>query len=177
MGQIRIIGGTLRGRKVTVLEAEGLRPTSDRMRETLFNWLGQDLAGKTCLDLFAGSGILGMEALSRGAVRVDFVEKRPKIAQQIDNNLQTFGIRAGHVYHQEARRFLGDSQECYDIIFCDPPFFAGQIEDWLTLIQSHLAKDAVVCLETEKNMTIADKWQIHRQLKTKQACCRLIYLE
>lgn len=177
MGQIRIIGGTLRGRKVTVSEAEGLRPTSDRVRETLFNWLNQDLTGKNCLDLFAGSGILGVEALSRGARRVDFVEKHPKIAKQIQKNVIAFGLLQGKVHQQDAQEFLAGTQECYDIVFCDPPFFGGQIADWLMLIQPHLKKEAVVYLETEKDIILSEKWQTYRQLDTKQACCRLLYLE
>jgi 16S rRNA (guanine(966)-N(2))-methyltransferase RsmD len=177
MGQIRIIGGFLGSRKMVVPQLDGLRPTSDRMRETLFNWLGQDLTGKICLDLFAGSGILGIESLSRGAERVDFVEKHPKIASEIQKNLTTFSLPFGWVYQTDAREFLRDSQECYDIIFCDPPFHQGQINHYLDLIRSHLRENGVVYLETEKNVMITDKWQVLQQKQTQQACCRLLYLD
>ena len=177
MSRIRIIGGKLKGRKMAVLVADGLRPTSDRIRETLFNWLGQDLTGKVCLDLFAGSGVLGIESLSRGAKKVTFVENQPAVAAQLRKNLVAFNLANGEVCQSDAEAFLASTQERYDIIFCDPPFHQEQIDKYLYLIQQHLHEESVLYLETEKKLAIANEWQIIRQKETQQVSCRLLYLE
>jgi 16S rRNA (guanine966-N2)-methyltransferase len=127
-GEVRIIGGEWRGRKLHFPQAGSLRPTPDRVRETLFNWLQFELAGARCLDLFAGSGALGLEALSRGAAAVQFVEPDPAAARAIGDALRTFGSDRGRVAQQDAFAFLrGHPAEPYDIVFLDPPY----AEQWL----------------------------------------------
>ena len=176
-GKIRIVGGHLRGRKISVQDAQGLRPTSDRMRETLFNWLGQDLTGKKCLDVFAGTGILGIEALSRGAKQVDFVEKNAKLAQSVKNQVNLFSLENARVYIQDAWDFLTTVSQSYDIIFCDPPFYQGRIDELLTVIKTKAMNDtSVVYLETEKGILIPEHWQVMREKQTQQAVCRLLCL-
>ena len=176
-GKIRIVGGLLRGRKISVQDAEGLRPTSDRMRETLFNWLGQDLTGKKCLDLFAGTGILGIEALSRGAKCVDFIEKNKNLAQPIRDHVNLFSLENARVYIQDAWDFLTTVSQSYDIIFCDPPFYQGKIDELLTAIKTKTMNDtSIVYLETEKGILLPEGWQIMREKQTQQAVCRLLCL-
>lgn len=122
---LRIIGGSHRGRKIRFPDAKDLRPTPDRVRETLFNWLQGDLPGSRCLDLFAGSGALGIEALSRGAASVTFVEVDRSASQSIKNNLDTLGLDQGTVFHADANKWLAlqsDETGVYDVVFLDPPF-------------------------------------------------------
>jgi 16S rRNA (guanine966-N2)-methyltransferase len=127
-GQLRIIAGQWRGRRLTFPEIPGLRPTGDRIRETLFNWLGAELAGARCLDLFAGSGALGMEALSRGAAHCDFVERDHKAAAALNDHLDSLGARQrGRVYSEDAAQFLSGENGPYDIVFLDPPFAIDQL--------------------------------------------------
>ena len=121
-GQLRIIGGEWRGRRLAVGGAPGLRPTGDRTRETLFNWLAPRIHGARCLDMFAGSGILGIEALSRGADRVDFLERTPSVARHIDKQLTQLGAHNGRVSTLDALRWRATTP--YDIVFVDPPFDA-----------------------------------------------------
>lgn len=127
-GEVRIIGGVWRGRKLQFPHTGLLRPTPDRVRETLFNWLQFELAGRRCLDLFAGSGALGFEALSRGAAAVQFVEPEPAAARAIGAALRTFGTDRGQVEQQDAFAYLcGKPVAPYDIVFLDPPY----AERWL----------------------------------------------
>lgn len=124
-GVVRIIGGEWRGRKLHFPQSDALRPTPDRVRETLFNWLQFELAGKRCLDLFAGSGALGFEALSRGAAAVQFVEPDPVAAGAIRDALHTFGTDLGRVEQQDAFAFLrGRPVQPFDVVFLDPPYAA-----------------------------------------------------
>ena len=121
--QIRIIGGEWKRTPLPVIDLEGLRPTPDRVRETLFNWLGQDLAGQTCLDLFAGSGALGMEAASRGAARVVMVERDARAAKQLRANQERLSAGAVEVVEADALRLAaGMKPASFDVVFLDPPF-------------------------------------------------------
>ncbi|MCF6194568.1 MAG: 16S rRNA (guanine(966)-N(2))-methyltransferase RsmD [Kangiellaceae bacterium] len=142
---LRIIGGDWRSRKLSFIDAQGLRPTPDRIRETLFNWLQGYVHGAKCLDLFAGSGILGLEALSRGAARVDFVEMNKAVAQQLESNLDLLSS-SSKVYHQDALDYLQayllkyKSEEkvgggkSYDLILLDPPYRKNLLEKTLQII-------------------------------------------
>lgn len=121
-GQLRIIGGEWRGRKLSFPAADDLRPTPDRVRETLFNWLQGIIEGARCLDLFAGSGALGLEALSRGAGEVVFVEQNPRVADQIRQHLTTLKCTHGRVINSDAFSFLRGPVTPFDIIFLDPPY-------------------------------------------------------
>jgi len=120
--QVRIIGGVWRGRKLHFPNAPGLRPTPDRVRETVFNWLQLHVAGSRCLDLFAGSGALGLEALSRGAREVVFVEADPAAARHVASTLQALTCERGRVVRMDAFAFLAQPGEPFDIAFLDPPF-------------------------------------------------------
>ncbi len=124
-GRLRIIGGRDRGRLLPIPDQPGLRPTPDRVRETLFNWLAPILPGARCLDLFAGSGALGLEAASRGAGRVVLVESNPVLARQLAATVVTLKADAVEVAAAEALAWLGGPPEPFDIVFLDPPFAAG----------------------------------------------------
>lgn len=122
LGEVRIIAGLWRGRKLPVLNAEGLRPTTDRVKETLFNWLMMDIAESRCLDCFAGSGSLGIEALSRQAQAVVFLEKFANAANQLKKNLQALKTEKGKVFNTDSLLFLAqkNSEAPFDIVFIDP---------------------------------------------------------
>ena len=125
--QLRIIGGTWRGRRWRFGASADIRPTPDRVRETLFNWLGTRVVGARCLDLFAGSGALGLEALSRGAAAVRFVESHAAAARELATVLAEWGAPQASVTRSDALRFLQAAPQPYDIVFLDPPFAAGLI--------------------------------------------------
>jgi len=148
---VRIIGGRWKRSLLPVLEAEGLRPTPDRVRETLFNWLGQDLSGMTCLDLFAGSGALGFEAASRGAAAVTLVEANPRVARQLRDN--QYRLDATQVKVVQGDAFAVASQmpaASFDVVFLDPPF----AEDWIGPALEHAARlsrpGGAVYVETDR---------------------------
>ncbi|MBD3668097.1 MAG: 16S rRNA (guanine(966)-N(2))-methyltransferase RsmD [Kangiella sp.] len=125
VGQFRVIGGKWKGRKLRFIEVEGLRPSLDRIRETLFNWLQNDIHGANCLDLFAGSGAIGIEALSRGAANVQFVELNRKAFHQLEENLGLVNADNAYVMHGDAFDFIENNAQKFDIIFLDPPFHKG----------------------------------------------------
>lgn len=120
--QIRIIAGLWRGSKLDVLDKDGLRPTPDRIRETLFNWLNMDVPGARVLDCFAGAGGLGVEAASRGARQVTMVEKDRNISNSLSNLCHRLGATNTTVVNSDVKAFLGSCQECYDLVFIDPPY-------------------------------------------------------
>lgn len=150
-GRLRIIGGLHRGRRLPIPDQPGLRPTPDRVRETLFNWLAPLLPGARCLDLFAGSGALGLEAASRGAGEVVLVEHNPWVARQLSANCQTLGTQTVQVFQAEALAWLGSDPSPFDVVFLDPPFAAGLLGPACALLASRgwLAAGARVYLETE----------------------------
>jgi 16S rRNA (guanine966-N2)-methyltransferase len=120
--QVRIIAGGWRGRRLTFPDVDGLRPTPDRIRETLFNWLAPRLSGARCLDLFAGSGALGFEAGSRGAARVVMVERGAKVVASLRANRERLAANAIEIVHQDAASYLRGAPESFDVVFLDPPF-------------------------------------------------------
>ena len=121
-GKIRIIAGEYRGRRIAVPDRPGLRPTPDRVRETLFNWLGQSLDGLTCLDLFAGSGALGFEAASRGAARVVMVEQDRAAYEALRTTRELLKARQIDLVLDDAFAYLGKTSDTFDVVFLDPPF-------------------------------------------------------
>jgi 16S rRNA (guanine966-N2)-methyltransferase len=134
---LRIIGGAWRGRRVSFPDSQGLRPTPDRVRETLFNWLQFSLAGARCLDLFAGSGALGLEALSRGAREVVFVDEASPVAESLrEQLLRLDGTARGRVLQTTAARYLGQPAEAFDVIFLDPPFARNALVEPVALIEA-----------------------------------------
>lgn len=124
-GRLRIVGGRLRGRRLSVPAQPGLRPTPDRVRETLFNWLQPMVEGSRCLDLFAGSGALGLEAHSRGAAEVVLVERAEVVARQLRRMVEDWGLTGVQVARADARHWLRGPPRAFDIVFLDPPFASG----------------------------------------------------
>ncbi len=145
--RIRIIGGTWRSRVIVFPDVYGLRPTANRVRETLFNWLGQSLHGKRCLDLFAGSGALGFEAGSRGAADVAMLEVSAAALAALKINQQTLAATACCVIAMDALKFLDRDGEKFDIVFVDPPFTSGLMAAILKKLPSHLLDGGLVYAE------------------------------
>lgn len=179
LNTIRIIGGQWRGRRIPVLDMQGLRPTTDRVRETVFNWLMYDLAGARCLDLFAGTGALGLESLSRGASNTKFIESNAQVAELLQKNLitlygQTDQI-SGLINCTNAINFLSKpSAAAYDIVFLDPPFESDLLEQSICLLSegAWLADGAMIYLEQDADKEIVkvpSSWQLHRQGKAGQS--------
>jgi len=174
-GQVRIIGGDWRGRKLPVLNGEGLRPTSDRVRETLFNWLQFEVPGANCLDVFAGSGALGLEALSRGAEKVTFIELSSPVAAQLKQNLSTLKASQGEVVARDSVNYLAKTaDQAYDIVFVDPPFHQGLMQQTVdALLQNGWLKNsqAWLYLEQEKNLAwpqFPEGWVCRKEKSTSQ---------
>lgn len=157
---IRINAGTWRSRRIKFHDAEGLRPTPDRVRQTLFNWLGQDLTGKTCLDLFAGTAVLGFEALSRNAASVVMIEKSPAVYKAILENKATLKAENAQTINMDALTFLDKNQQTFDVIFCDPPYKQGWLAQLLPLLPAHLSADGVVYAEAEYALQDSETWQV-----------------
>ena len=166
-GRIRIIGGSLRNSRLDVPDLPGLRPTAERVRETLFNWLAPVIDGARCLDLCAGTGALGIEALSRGAAKVQFVERDARTAQALRDNLARLKATGGEVTALDAAQFLHGAPQAQDLVFLDPPFalgrwsaLAGQLEQggWL-------AAQAWIYVESPRTIAPAlpPSWQLHRE--------------
>ncbi|MCE5181249.1 MAG: 16S rRNA (guanine(966)-N(2))-methyltransferase RsmD [Betaproteobacteria bacterium] len=160
--KVRIIGGEWRGRMIDFSSEEGLRPTPDRVRETLFNWLGQTLDGMVCLDLFAGSGAMGFEALSRGARRVTMVEQNPKVLFHLRENAARLKADKLDVVAADALEFLRRQNGNFDIIFLDPPFHRGILPLLLPLLSERLAPDGHVYVETEHALEPGEGWEVWR---------------
>jgi len=161
---VRIIGGAWRSRLVRFPDAADLRPTPDRVRETLFNWLGQDLSGKRCLDLFAGSGALGFEALSRGAAGVVMVETSRAAHSALRESATRLG--AGDrlkLVHGDALHFIATSgQGGYDVVFVDPPYGSGLAGKALGRLPGLLARGGVVYIESESPLALGPPWRARR---------------
>lgn len=178
MNKIRIIGGDLRSRMISFPDAEGLRPTPDRVRETLFNWLGQTLHGRTCLDLFAGSGALGFEAASRGAERVTMVEMHRTVLKALQDSVKRLGCSNVSVHGRDGLEFaLGDTHR-YDVIFLDPPFQYNSLGDYLPrlldILPQRLNENGVVYVESGAAMDVPPPWQVMRSGKAGQVHYQLL---
>ncbi len=151
-----------------IADVEGLRPTSERIRETLFNWLTPEIAGRRCLDLFAGTGALGLEALSRGAKEVVFVEQSRKAVATLRKNVDLLEAAGAEVHAGDARAFLASqTPRAYDVVFLDPPFADESLSELCRLIdeQGVLAPGAKVYLEQARSAPepeLPDGWQISK---------------
>jgi 16S rRNA (guanine966-N2)-methyltransferase len=166
-GQVRIIGGKLRGRRLAVPDAPGLRPTPDRVRETLFNWLAPYLAGARVLDLFAGTGALGLEAASRGAASVKLVEQQRQAVTALRESLQKIPVPEAQLVAADALGFLASDTAQYDLILLDPPFAAGLLEPALAAIVRHrrLASGGFCYIEQPRDAALPplpEGWTLHR---------------
>lgn len=168
--QVRITGGSLRGRKITFTQAEGLRPTPDSVRERLFNWLGQDLTGQDVLDLFAGSGALGFEALSRNARRAWLCDNARQTVRHLTATAQEFGIaEKTQIAQQDGITFLGNTPQTFHTVFLDPPF---SWQDWDTLFASlrpRLNPEALVYVEAGTLPNLPDWLAAHREGRVGQS--------
>lgn len=167
-GSIRIISGLWRGRKLPVHDAEGLRPTTDRVKETLFNWIAMDIPHANCLDLFAGSGSLGFEAASRQAEKVTMLELNKEAHAQLTKNVATLKATNIEAINKDSLEFLKGPAEPYDLVFIDPPFRKGLLNEAVDLLENNhwLADDALVYIETEKELELPDlpsHWHLHRE--------------
>ena len=170
-GFIRLISGQWKGRKLPVREVEGLRPTTDRVKETLFNWLAADVRGSRCLDLFAGSGSLGFEALSRYASHVMMVEMDRGAAQQLAKNLQTLQSQQARIVNQDALTVLAGPSEPFDIIFLDPPFRRDLLDAVCQRLEQGgwLSAEALIYIERESEGEAPELPANWLLLKDKQA--------
>lgn len=173
---LRIISGKWGSRRFKFPDIAQIRPTPDRVRETIFNWLQADIHGSHCLDLFSGSGALGIEALSRGAKELSFVEKNTLAAAALKENLQQLEAKKYQVFNMDALRFIQQAKSAVDIIFLDPPFGSNLLEKTIDLIeQSAIIKpDTVLCIETKyPESVLTDNLKI---LKTTKAGYSKVYL-
>ena len=169
--QLRIIGGEWRGRKLHFPDAPDLRPTPDRVRETIFNWLMPVIHGASCLDLFAGSGALGLEALSRGAKFTTFVDNHIKVIQAIQSHLDLLNanekaevIQADSIKYLKKNAGINDSVNKYDVVFLDPPYQSDFMLKAVPLLEENawLTDNAILYLEIEKHKSLPElpaNWQ------------------
>lgn len=181
-GQIRIIGGQWRGRKLPVTDSPGLRPTTDRVRETLFNWLAPHMVDARCLDCFAGSGALGLESLSRYAAHATLLEMERAVAQQLQKNLATLKAANGQVVNTNTLNYLNQTGTPHDIVFVDPPFRKGLLDETLNLLEKNgwLADDALIYVESEvenEMPSVPASWHLHREKVAGQVAYRLYLRE
>lgn len=166
-GRFRIIAGQWRGRRFAIPDEGDVRPTPDRVRESVFNWLAPVIAGARCLDLYAGSGALGLEALSRGAARAVFVDRSPVALRQIEANLAILKSTCGETVRMDVMRYLEGPATSFDIVFLDPPYRQGQLAPAMArLVEGHwLAEGASVYLEHEAEIEpplLPDGWGLVR---------------
>ena len=177
--QVRINAGVWRSRLLKFPDVEGLRPTPERVRQTVFNWLGQDLTGKACLDLFAGTGALGFEALSRNAKNVVMVENAGLAYQSLVQNQQLLMAKNSQILRQDVLIYLSQNTQQFDVIFCDPPYHKQWLIKILPTLNQHLNQNGVVYIEAEfaleSNELLGD-WQVIKQNKAGNVYYHLLKL-
>ena len=185
LNTVRINAGTWRSRLIKFPNAEGLRPTPERVRQTLFNWLGQDLSGLRCLDLFAGTGVMGYEALSRGAVAVTMVEKASAACAALYANKTMLNAAAANIVQQDALQFLAQNSQQYQLIFLDPPYNKAWLAQVMPLLASCLHADGRLYVEAEFALDEAQQgdsqpylagWQVLKQSKAGNVFYHLLKL-
>ena len=179
--RVRIIGGRWRGAPLEVPPIAAVRPSPDRVRETLFNWLQTQILGARCLDLFAGSGALGVEALSRGAAHVTFVDHEPRIARHLTQTLQRLGAEsAATILAEDSRRFLTRPPQRYNVVFLDPPFASGLLQEICDALgQGWLEADGwiyVECPAAEALPRLPTGWTVHRTKRAGQVGYHLLHV-
>ncbi len=177
MNRIRITGGEWRSRLIQVADAPGLRPTPDRVRETLFNWLGQDLTGWHCLDLFAGSGILGFECASRGAAAVTLVEREAAAFARLQQNAAALGgdrLRLARADALEFASAAAQRDERFDLILLDPPYRQGWLERVAPLLPALARPGMLMYVEAERRIEALDAWRTLKQGQAGQVYYHLL---
>jgi len=177
LNTVRINAGEWRSRLIKFPDAQGLRPTPERVRQTVFNWLGQDLTGKHCLDLFAGSGVMGFEALSRNAKSVVMVEKTAVVYKAILENKGVLKADQAQVFNLDALNFLNQNQQLFDVVFLDPPYQQGILAKVLPVLAKHLNQDAIVYAEAEYKIEADNTWQVLKQSKAGNVFYHLLKLQ
>ena len=173
-GQIRIVGGSLRSRRIDVPLRSDLRPTPDRVRETLFNWLGQNLAGLRCLDLYAGSGVLGFEAASRGAAHVVLVENDRIALAALRASRDRLAVAQVDIVAGDALSFLEATQEPFDLVFLDPPFRQNVLQELLARLASRVTPGARVYVEAPLAVAVPAPWLELRRSRAGQVSYQLL---
>ena len=178
---LRIIGGTWRSRRIHFPGNVALRPTPDRVRETLFNWLMPVIEGARCLDLFAGSGVLGLEALSRGAREAVFVDNHRQSIDALRNTCEQLAARQVSFYRGDAVQYLQGTASRFDIVFLDPPYRSPLLQQTASLLQDKgwLAANAYIYVEHAQEFdvhSLPPQWQLHRQKQAGQVCFSLYTL-
>jgi 16S rRNA (guanine(966)-N(2))-methyltransferase RsmD len=172
--RVRIIGGQWRSRLLSFPSRPGLRPTPDRVRETLFNWLGQDLSGRDCLDLYAGSGALGFEAASRGARRVMMVERDAAVCRALRDSRQALGAAQVELARADALEFLRGDGGRYDLVFLDPPFRTQPWQALFALLAPRLEPGALAYCESAQPVAAPEGWTLQRRGRAGQVTFQLI---
>lgn len=157
---VRISAGDWRSRLLKFPDVDGLRPTPDRVRQTVFNWLGQSLDGLSCLDLFAGTGVMGFEALSRGATQVVLIEKSRAAYQALLDNKASLKATNAQVLNLDALQFLKQNHQKFDVIFVDPPYHQGLLDQALPLIKTALSEVSLLYVEAEFALTDNADWEV-----------------
>jgi 16S rRNA (guanine966-N2)-methyltransferase len=170
---VRIIAGQYRGRRIKVPSRPGLRPTPDRVRETLFNWLGQWLDGQTCLDLFAGSGALGFEAASRGAAHVVMVESDRTAFDALQAARHAIGASSVEVMFGDALQYLERQGERFDLVFLDPPFRQNALPAVLERLEKRLNGAARVYIESSEPLAVREGWMEIKRARAGQVSYQL----
>ncbi len=176
--RLRIIGGEYRSRQLSFPVVDGLRPTGDRLRETLFNWLAADIAGARCLDLFCGSGALGFEALSRGASHVTFIDCSKTVTAAIEHNLEQLKSDNATVICTDSLAWLASTQQAFDIVFVDPPFSAGLLQQACALLEQQgiVSEGSQLYVEQALDAICDDlpsTWELTRDKQAGQVSYRL----
>lgn len=176
-GQLRIIGGEWRRRRLAFPALPGVRPSPERLRETLFNWLTPLIEGARCLDLFAGSGALGLEALSRGAAEAVFVDTQAKVLHAIKGHLETLGAGPrGYTRCRDAMAYLRSSDAVFDVVFLDPPFGQGSLVPVLQALSGHLSANHRVYVEYGRDQSPAwpDGVEVLKEARAGAVACALL---
>lgn len=176
--RLRIVGGLWRGRQIDFPAIDAIRPSPDRVRETLFNWLQPHIVGARCLDLFTGSGALGIEALSRGAAAVTFVDREPQVGRHLIQTLQRLGATGATVKTEDAVRFLERVAEPFDVVFLDPPFASTLLANvFASLARGWLAPNAHIYVESPADVPLPPLsvgWTVHRSKQAGQVGYHLL---
>ena len=157
-------------------DADGLRPTPERVRITVFNWLGQDMTAKTCLDLFAGTGAFGFEALSRNAKNATMVENSRPAYSALLQNQALLKAENCQILNQDALQFLTNNTQKFDVIFCDPPYNKSWLDKLLLLLNQHLSEDGLVYVEAEFVIQSDAIWHVKKQDKAGNVYYHLLEL-
>jgi 16S rRNA (guanine966-N2)-methyltransferase len=173
-GTLRIVGGKYRSRRLRVPARPGLRPTPDRVRETLFNWLGQDLSGLACLDLFAGSGALGFEAASRGAAQVAMVEKDRIALAELERSRAALGAAQVSIHGGDASAFLAVPGARFDVVFLDPPFRQNVLPELFNVLPARLQPAARVYVESDAPVSAPPPWTELKRARAGQVSYQLL---